>query len=184
MDCLLIVGVLQFLFGMKWPVSASDALIKAYKCSNSALRTLAKSILGNLNTFSLILKGQFSLKKKSPPTDCSVVYLSKLFCSSCFSKTRWSIKKCQVNCRLTPVSWPPAIGELCVMWHVLSVAPEWGEPWMSSVFIYKNRQFQPLFFQWMHQILGICNNDSSAQGMCNSCVPNHLLPLVHLNAVH
>lgn len=146
------VGVLQFVFGMKLPVCASDALIEALFCpQNSSKMNSWQS--KHIQSYS---KGSVLPKKESPTTDCSVVYLSRLFCSSCFRKTRWSIKKCQVNFRFTPVSWPPAIGELCVMWHVLSVDPEWGEPWMSSVFIYKNRQ-------------------------CNiSCVPNHLLPFLSL----
>lgn len=143
MDCLWIVEVLQFVFGMKLPVSASDVLIEALFCAQNS---------SNINSwqskhFQSYFKGSVLPEKESPPTDCSVVYLSKLFCSSHFCKTWWSITKCHVNCRVTPVSWPPAIGELCVMWHVLSVDPEWGEPWMSSVFIYKNRQFQLLFFQ-------------------------------------
>lgn len=62
------------------------------------------------------------------------------------------------------------------MWHVLSVAPEWGEAWRSSVLICGNTQFQRIRHQasgirpdWVHEARAICSNWSGAERMCSSC---------------
>lgn len=85
MDCLLMVGVLQFVFGMKLPVCASDALIEALFCPQNSSKINSWQ---SKHIQSIILKGQFSLKKNPQPQTAVLFIYLRLFCSSCFRKTR------------------------------------------------------------------------------------------------